>query len=67
MQQQAVQGAAKKEDVWTTADTKIDAFTKYLADSKLQQAQGRAQAIQGAANGLASSADAATKAMGLPF
>lgn len=56
MQQQAVQGAAKKEDVWNTADSKIDAFTKYLADSKLQQAQGKAQAIQGAANGLANAA-----------
>lgn len=56
MQQQAVQGASKKENIWDSADSKIDAFTKYLADSKLQQAQGKAQAIQGAANGLASAA-----------
>lgn len=56
MQQQAVQGAEKKEQIWDNADSQIDAFTKYLADSKLQQAQGKAQAIQGAANGLASAA-----------
>ena len=58
MQQQAVQGASKKEGIWDTSDSKIDAFTKYLADSKLQQAQGKAQAIQGAASGLASAAQA---------
>lgn len=57
MQQQAVEGASKKENIWNTADSKIDAFTQYLAESKLQQAQGKAQAIQGAANGLANAAN----------
>lgn len=56
MQQQAVAGTAKKEQAYQQAEGQIDAFTKYLADSKLQQAQGKAQAIQGAANGLASAA-----------
>ena len=49
MQQQAVQGAAQKEAVWNAADQQIDAFTQYLANSKLQQAQGNAQAISKAA------------------
>lgn len=57
MQQQAVQSAAKKEGVWNNADSQIDAFTKYLADSKLQQAQGKAQNIQSAAGGLANAAN----------
>lgn len=52
MQQAAVQGAAKKEAVWSDADQQIDSFTKYLADSKLQQAQGKAQAISQATSGL---------------
>lgn len=61
MQQQAVQGAAKKEQVWQAADQQIDTFSKYLADSKLQQAQGKAQAITQATSGLANAAGA------LPF
>ncbi len=56
MQKQAVYGASKKEDVWNDADQQINTFTKYLADSKMAQAQGKAQAIQGAASGLASAA-----------
>lgn len=61
MQQQAAQGAAKKEQVWQAADSQIDTFSKYLADSKLQQAQGKAQAITQATSGLANAAGA------LPF
>lgn len=56
MQQQAVQGEAKKEQAYQAAESQIDAFTKYLADSKLQQAQGKAQAISQAAGGLSSAA-----------
>lgn len=56
MQQQAVEGAKKKEDIYQNAEGQIDTFTKYLADSKLAQAQGKAQAIQSAAGGLASAA-----------
>ena len=56
MQQQAVQGAAKKEQAYQSAEGQIDAFTKYLADSKLAQAQGKAQAITQAAGGLSSAA-----------
>lgn len=56
MQDQAVQGAAKKEQAYQAAEQQIDAFTKYLADSKMQQAQAKAQAIQGAASGLSSAA-----------
>ena len=51
MQQQAAEGAAKKEQVWNNADSQIDTFSKYLADSKLQQAQGKAQAITEATSG----------------
>lgn len=61
MQQQAAEGAAKKEDIWTQADQQIDTFSKYLADSKLAQAQGKAQGITQATSGLANAASA------LPF
>lgn len=57
MQQQAVSGQARKDNAWNTADNQIDTFSKYLADSKLAQASGKAQAIQGAASGLAQSAN----------
>lgn len=45
LQQQAVQGAAKKEDAWRGADEQINAFSKYIADSKLAQARGKAEGI----------------------
>lgn len=57
MRDQAVQGAAKKEQAYQHADTQIDAFTKYLADSKMAQANSKAQAIESAAGGLASAAN----------
>lgn len=61
MQQQAAQGAAKKEQVWQAADQQIDTFSKYLADSKLAQGKGKAQAITQATSGFADAAGA------LPF
>lgn len=57
MQQQAVQGQQRKDTAWNTADSQIDTFSKYLADSKLAQATGKASAIQSAASGLAQSAN----------
>lgn len=57
MQQQAVQGQARRDKAWNDADSQIDAFSKYLADSKVAQAQGKATSIQSAASGLASSAN----------
>ena len=56
MRDQAVQGAAKKEQAYQHADTQIDAFTKYLADSKMQQADAKAKAIESAAGGLSNAA-----------
>lgn len=57
MQQQAVQGQSRKDNAWSSADSQIDTFSKYLADSKLAQAAGKAQSIQQAAGGLASAAN----------
>lgn len=57
MQQQAVQGQSRKDNAWSSADSQIDTFSKYLADSKLAQAAGKAQGIQQAAGGLASAAN----------
>lgn len=56
LQQQAVAGAAKKERAYQAADSQIDAFTKYLADSKLGQAQGKAQQWKDAASNIGSAA-----------
>ena len=57
MQQQAVQGQSRKDNAWSSADSQIDTFSMYLADSKLAQAQGKASSIQQAAGGLASAAN----------
>lgn len=57
MRDQAVQGAAKKEQAYQHADTQIDAFTKYLADSKMAQANAKAQAIENGFSGLAQAAE----------
>jgi len=57
MQQAAVNGQARKDNAWSSADSQIDTFSKYLADSKLAQASGKAQGIQQAAGGLASEAN----------
>jgi hypothetical protein len=56
MQQQAVRGAQQKESIWNAADSQIDAFNKYLAESKVAQGVGQAKAIQDATGTLASSA-----------
>lgn len=58
LQQQAVQGAAKKEQAYQAAESQLDAFTKYKADSVLQQGQAKAGAIQGAFGGAAQAAGA---------
>lgn len=52
LQQQAVNGQQQREQAWNQAEGQVDAYTKYLADAKQQQAQ----AIAGAAGGLAGSA-----------
>lgn len=57
MQQAAVNVQARKDNAWSSADSQIDTFSKYLADSKLAQAAGKAQSIQQAAGGLASAAN----------
>lgn len=50
LQQQAVQGSQQREQVWQNADSQIDAFTKYLADSKKLQAENISKAAGGVAN-----------------
>lgn len=52
MHTQAVQGAAKKEGVWASADDQLNTMTKYLADVKMQKGLNKAQNITAAANGL---------------
>lgn len=56
MQGAAVQGAQSKENVWSSADQQIDAFTNYIATAKKEKALGDAQAITDAAGGLAGAA-----------
>ena len=67
MRDQAVQGAMKKEQAYQHADTQIDAFTKYLADSKMAQANSKAQAIENGFSGLANAADEYGKTLGGGF
>lgn len=50
LQQQAVQGAQRREQVWDQADSQLDAYSKYLADSKKAQGQAIANAAGGVAN-----------------
>lgn len=49
LQQQAVQGAQQREQVYNNSEQQVDAYTKYLADSKKAQAQAIAQAAGGLA------------------
>lgn len=56
MQQAAVQGAQTKENVWNTADSQIDTMTNYIANAKKEKGLAQAQAITGAASGLANAA-----------
>lgn len=70
MQQQAVQGAAQKEAAWNAADQQIDAFSQYLANSKLQQAANNAKTISTATGMLGQSLgglDFGTTKKGLPL
>lgn len=55
--QQAAQGEAQKEQAWANADSQIDQMTQYIASAKIQKAQNKAQAISGAAGGLANMAN----------
>lgn len=57
MQQAAVNGQSRKDTAWRSADSQLDTFSKYLADSKLAQAAGKAKSIQDAAGELASAAN----------
>lgn len=56
LQQQAAVGEANRENAYQNAQSQIDAFTNYKAAARLGQAQANAQAISGAAGGLASAA-----------
>ena len=56
MQQAAVQGAQQKENTWNTADSQIDQMTNYIASAKRDKGLAQAQAITGAASGLAGAA-----------
>lgn len=56
LQQQAVQGEARKEQVYQNAEQETDQFTQYLAASKQQQAQQKAQAVSQAAGAFSQAA-----------
>lgn len=56
MQEAAVQGAQTKENVWTGADSQIDAMTNYIASAKKEKALSTAQSITDATSGLANAA-----------
>lgn len=56
LQQQAAEGAAKKEQAYTNADSQINAMTQYIASTKLGKAKEQGQAITQAASGLAGAA-----------
>ena len=55
MQQQAVQGAAKKEQAWQNADQQINQFTNYIAQTKLNKGLAKAKALTDTAQGIAKS------------
>ena len=56
LQQQAAAGAANRESQYQQSQQQVDAFTNYLANAKMGQAQAKAQAISGAAGGLSQAA-----------
>lgn len=56
LQQQAAEGEARKEKEYQNSQQQVDAFTNYVAASKLGQAQGKAGAITSAAGGLSQAA-----------
>jgi hypothetical protein len=47
LQQQAAQGEQQREQIYQNADSQLDAYTKYLADSKAAQAQSISKAAGG--------------------
>jgi hypothetical protein len=57
MQQQAVQGAAKKESIWNNADNQINTMTNYIAQTKIDRGNAKAKAITSAASGLSNAAN----------
>lgn len=52
MQDAAVQNAQQKENVWNTADAKVDAMTNYIASAKRDKGLGQAKEITAATSGL---------------
>ena len=57
LQEQAVQGAAKKENIWNTADQTINEMNNYIATTKMNKGLSKAKAITDAASGLANTAN----------
>lgn len=57
LQQQAAIGEKRKERERQNSQQQIDAFTNYVAASKLGQAQGKSNAITSAAGGLSEAAN----------
>lgn len=55
LQQQAVEGAAKKEGIWNTADQQINQFSNYIAQTKLNKGLAKAKALSDTAQGIAKS------------
>lgn len=53
LQNQAASAQGRKDAAWRRADKEIDTFSKYLADSKLAQAQSKAKEISDATKQLA--------------
>lgn len=56
MQEQAVQGAAKKEGVWNNAQREIDQMNSYIASTQLNKGLTAAKNITDAASGVANAA-----------
>ncbi|MBR3444843.1 MAG: hypothetical protein IKH14_03105 [Prevotella sp.] len=57
MQEQAVQGAAKKEGVWNNAQREIDQMNSYIASTQLNKGLTAAKNITAAASGVANAAN----------
>lgn len=65
LQQQAVQGAAKKESAYQSAEGQLDNFTKYKADAIRQAGMAKAGATQQAFSGLAQAAGGMDTGIGI--
>lgn len=57
LQQQAVQGEQRKENVWNTADQQLGTMTQYIANARMQKGLNGAKAITDAASGLSDAAN----------